>query len=141
MSKRKKPISTIQKIILGVIGAAFIAVVIAALSVILNRPENVITSKIESLSSDYYENYLYQEIVNSDQFSGNIDETLQKYVEVGFSPITLRELLLHDTEKTKDIAPLIKEHCDENRTIIKFFPEAPFSKTSYRVNYSYSCDF
>ena len=141
MNKRKKRFTLVQKIILGVIGATFITIIIATISILSSKPENVVTSKIEALASDYYENYLYQGILDSNRFSGNIEETLQKYVDVGFSPITLRELLLHDTKKSNDFASFIKNYCDENRTTIKFYPEAPFTKTSYHIDYSYSCEF
>ena len=141
MKRQKKRFSLTQKIILGVIIITSLAVIIATASVLLSKPENTIKSKIEALASDYYENYLYQGILDSPRFSGNIEETLGQYVDIGLSAVTLRELLLHDLEKSADSRPLIEKYCDSGKTTIKYFPEAPFSKTSYRTEYSYSCEF
>lgn len=141
MKIQKNRLSAPQKVIISIIVMAFIVIIIAVVSVFITKPENIVKSKIEALSSNYYENYLYENILNSDNFSGNITETLEKYTETGFSAITLRELLLNDTKKTADIAPFIKEYCDENKTTIKFYPESPFTRSSYRANYSYSCEF
>ena len=137
----RKRFSLVQKIILGVIVVASITIVIATISVLNSRPENIVKSKIETLASDYYENVIYQGILDSKQFSGDITETLQKYTETGLSPVTLRELLLHDTKKSADFSSLIKEYCNQEMTTVKYYPEAPFAKSSYRVVYSYSCDF
>ena len=142
--KSKKPhYNPIQKIILSIIFAVIIIVAITLIVAIFLKPENLVKSKISSLASDYYENYFYENLINSEKYNqiNNLDEIMGKYQQSGLSSLTLRQLLLYDNQKNSDVAPFLKKYCNEENTYVKFYPEPPYSKTSYRTEYTYSCNF
>ncbi len=139
----KKPLSKIKWLILAIIIFLIAIVIAVAVFALLPRDEYTVKSKLDYLVRDYYENYLYSAFENSAQSYGNstVEELLEKHAERGLSRITLRQLLLHDTTKTADIANYLREYCDENKTFMQIFPEPPFDRTSYRIKYTYSCNF
>ncbi len=145
MAKRssKKSILIIRRTILTVISLAMLTVVIATICIFIFKPENVVKSKISDLSSNYYENFLYKNIISSEAYleSKDLNAIMEKYKETGFAAVTLRQLILFGTQKDSDLSSLLKEYCNENETSVKFYPEAPYTQSSYRTEYAYSCNF
>jgi len=127
-----------QKVILTVIILAIIAVFASLVCIPILSPENQTKSKISHFATNYYENYFYPKI-----FSGNknMAEVLGRYTNTGFSRISLRQIFLSNPEISDTDIDFLVRYCDENSTTIQFFPEAPYDKTSYRVEYTYSCSF
>ena len=66
---------------------------------------------------------------------------MEKYEKHGFSAVSLRQLLLYDNHKNEKYDGELTKYCDKDRTVIKFYPESPYEKTNYRVDYTYSCEF
>lgn len=132
-----------KKIIITVIILAFITVAIGVIFIPFSKPEYKINTKIPALASDYYENYFYEELLNLDQYSNESDlkKAMTKYEEKGFAIVTLRQLLLHHDEVSSEPLNYLKEYCDENATFVRFYPEYPYEKTSYHIDYNYSCDY
>lgn len=140
-TKGKAKLSGTQKVIIVVIIlAVFVTLVSLAVSIFLS-PERLTKSRIEGLASDYYENYLYETMVNSDKNDGNLEAAMSKYTETGFTMITLRQLILRDPAKSADFDESLRENCDIERTTVKFYPKAPFSRKDYRADYRYVCNF
>ena len=136
--------SLVQKVILGVIGVAILAVLVALLSMFMSDPERSIKSKIDTMASDYYENYLYKNLAESGIYINDkegLKKTLAEYSETGLSSITLRQFLLYDNRKYGADAEFLTKYCNENKTYVKFFPEPPYEKNSYRAEFNYSCNF
>lgn len=132
-----------KKVILTVIMLA-VAIIIGTVACIqFLTPESRIKSQIEPLAADYYENYLYQNLINSDKYQALPDKTsaMEKYTSSGFNPITLRNLLLHNNHKNDDFTNFIANYCDLDATTIKYYPESPFNQNSYRTEIKYSCNF
>ena len=127
-----------QKTIISIIIIAIIAVGISVVCFFILDTERQVKTKISHLASDYYENYFYPKI-----FSGNKDmtEVLSYYTESGFSMINLRQIFLSNADISTSEINLINKYCDENKTYIHFFPEPPYDKTSYHMEYAYSCNF
>ena len=122
-----------RRLSLAVIVIAMLAVVLAVLFNSFTQPEKVVTSKIEGITADYYENYFYDRIKGYNN--------LDKYTESGFSKVTLRQLLLFDSERHADDANILSKYCDTEATYVRIYPEAPFAKTDYHVDYHYACTF
>lgn len=141
MVNKKHKLSPIQKIIIVIIVSVMAITIGFAIASFFLQPENLTKAKISNLATDYYENYLYENLINSEKFSGNIDATMSEYRDRGLSTITLRQLLLHDQSKNASLANEIKNYCDEEKTTIKFYPDAPYSRSSYHVDYHYVCNF
>ena len=141
MVNKKHKLSPIQKIIIVIIVSVMAITIGFAIASFFLQPENLTKAKISNLATDYYENYLYENLINSEKFSGNIDATMSEYRDRGLSIITLRQLLLHDQSKNASLANEIKNYCDEEKTTIKFYPDAPYSRSSYHVDYHYVCNF
>lgn len=127
-----------KKFALALIIFAIIAVIVAVICSFLLTPERTVTSSIDNLARNYYENYFYPTLTSSDRFS---EDVFTKYAERGFTPITLRQLLLHDEIASAGQATTIKKYCDENSTIIRFYPDPPYGKSDYHIGYTYSCNF
>lgn len=147
LQKPRTPVSayryavTSKNAITIVIVIAAILVFITVICSVLLNPERQVKLKFEALATNYYENIFYADLLKSDNFSGNPQKSLEKYNQTGLAPITLRQLILHDDAATKDTADYLLKYCDENETYVKFFPEPSYSKTSYRIEYTYSCNF
>ena len=123
----------LKRSILAVIALAMFAVILTLLFVNFTKPEKVVTAKIEAITADYYENYFYERIKNYDN--------LNSYTENGFSKVTLRQLLLFDSERYANDASLLSRYCDAEATYVRIYPEEPFGKTDYKVDYHYACTF
>lgn len=133
----------IKKTVLIVIVIASIIVVGGIIFAIIFNSENMVKSKITAMAEDYYENYLYEKMVNSDKYKNitDLDAAMEKYRTNGLSPVTLNDLLLYDNEKNKEHRKYLSEYCDENKTMIKYYMEPPYERTSYRMEITYSCNF
>lgn len=121
--------------ILVVIISAMLVMILFTLFNFIATPEFIVKRKIESIAKDYYENYFYNSIPNPSP------EALNYYVDRGFASVNLRQLLLYDDQKYASATESLKKYCNLDRTFIKIYPEAPFNRKDYRVDYSYSCKF
>ena len=139
-SKRKKGMSLTQKLIIFIIIFSSVLILFFTAFSFVHTTENLVKSKLTHLASDYYENYFYANIAKSND-SNSISNVLQEYETVGLSVVHLRQLLLYSDQIDSGTIKFLTEHCDENKTVIKYYPEPPFTKTSYRIDYTYSCDF
>ena len=132
----------VKKIILSVI--AIVAVIILGLTIFaaIFTNENRVKSAISSIATDYYENYFYEELLESSSFSkDNPGETLGKYQTSGLAILSLRDLLLHDDQKFVEDRKFLAQFCDEDQTFIHYYPDEPYARNSYHVEYTYSCNF
>ncbi|MDO4612113.1 MAG: hypothetical protein Q4B29_01470 [Candidatus Saccharibacteria bacterium] len=119
--------------ILTTIILSIIIVILAFFFSFLLNPERIAKQDLEKISRNYYETYLY-EVISKGESPGEI---MKKYEESGLPKVTLRELLLLDDR----ISPELQTYCDKNETYVKFFPEKPYGKNNYHVEYNYSCTF
>ncbi len=123
-----------------------LTLVLVTLFNIFNSPEHLVKQKITSIAEDYYENYLYETITKTNHI-GKINETnsieniLSHYEKRGFASLTLRQLLSYDNDKHPDAASIVLKYCDESATSVQIFPEQPFGKKDYHIEYTYSCNF
>lgn len=128
-----------KRSILTVIILAMLVVILAVLLSTFASPERVVKSKVESIATDYYENYFYPEITEGN--STPLSQIMERYEESGFAKVTLRQLLLFDGGRHTSSTAALTAYCDENATFIQIFPTPPFSKTDYHIDYHYSCTF
>jgi hypothetical protein len=141
MANKKHKLSLAQKITIAIIIIVMIITFGFTIASFFLQPENLTKAKISGLAADYYENYLYENLLNSENFSGDVESTLSEFKDTGLSTISLRQLLLHDRTKNASVIEEIKQYCDEEKTTIKFYPEAPYSRTNYHTDYHYVCNF
>ena len=142
LSDKDKRIFKVSRwVIFGVIVIAMLAVVLAILVSVFNNPENFVTSKIETSTADYYENYFYPRVESGVTSGESFDEVMGRYAETGFSRITLKQLLLFDSERYGALADYLTGYCDPETTFVKIYPDAPFNKSDYHVDYNYACTF
>lgn len=142
LSDRDKKIFKIsRRVIVGVIIVAMLAVILAILAVTLNNPESLVTKKIEIITADYYENYFYPRVEGYGAEDKPLGDVMSRYAETGFSKITLRQLLLFDSERYSSLADYITGYCDPEATYVKVYPDEPFTKYDYHVDYHYACTF
>ena len=138
-----KPNFCAKTIILTVIILTFLVVIIAVICSLIFTPETITKSNLNKLATDYYENYYYESIVNSKEFNAldNVDSTMEKYTEKGFPKIKLRQLILQNQSRNQPLTDQIIKYCDEESTFVTFYPELPFDRTSYHIEFDYSCLF
>ena len=130
-----------RNIILAVIIIVTLIVCVTTVGSIFLKPEYLVPQKIEALATNYYENVFYENMLNSDQFSGDAKATLEKHNTRGLAIITLRQLLLQDQATTTDIADYLLTYCDQDTTTVHIYPEPPYTRTAYRIEYNYACNF
>lgn len=160
--KNKNPNSTVRhrrfgsdtparKIIISVIGIAMLTVILFTIYGFIATPEFLLKKKIESIVSDYYENYFYNAILDNNSInlkdasaysaSPAIAKILEKYVDSGFPETSLRTVLLSNNLKHADKMSSIEKYCNLDQTMIKIYPEPSFGNKNFHVNYTYSCKF
>ncbi|MBO4812679.1 hypothetical protein J5491_00840 [Candidatus Saccharibacteria bacterium] len=141
-AKKSKNSTPFKKISIIIIVAAMLLVIIALAIPLIFSEENLTKQKLDSLAEDYYKNHLYSDFINSGKFdSNNLEEAMKVYAERGFSHIFLRQILLHEAYRDTEDAKFLREACDENKTIIQFFPDSPYDKDSFHTKITYSCNF
>ena len=129
-----------RKFILILIPLLAIIITIAIVCTMLLSPEHQVKNSFESLARHYYENVFYENMLDSNTYSGDPAKALEKYESSGLNPVNLRQLILLDENNNIDTDYILK-YCDSEQTTVKYFPESPYSKTSYHTEYSYSCNF
>ena len=128
---------TAQTAIVGVILCSMLVVVIGVIAIQFTKPERQVSSKVEALAANYYENSLYKTV----SASSNYKESLKKFAETGFSPVALRQLLLFKSASSTKESKYLTKYCSEDATRVIYYPKEPFGVKDYRVEYQYSCSF
>ena len=130
-------------LIIAVILLACVAVTVSVVSSFLLNDEAITKSQISTLAADYYENYFYPLLVNSEKFQQLEDQNavMDKYHLRGVDVLTLSDLLLYDHQRNATYADYLSSQCDINSTLIRIYPDPPYDVKSYHVEYVYSCNF
>ena len=142
---------TAKNTILTVIILTMLTVIGFTIFNFIATPEFLVKREIKSITSDYYENYFYNKILENNSLDPNesdssviepvLSEALKKYVDTGFARLTLRQLLLYDDAKHSGSSKYLSKYCDLDTSLLKIYPESPFGRKNYHVDYSYSCKF
>ena len=135
--------------ILTVIGLLMLVMILATFFWIIATPEFLVKKQIDDISADYYKNYFYPAILDSNQIkkaeisahSEDINRIFGTYKDTGFSRLTMRQLLLYDNQKHIGAMSELAKYCDLDKTLLKFYPDAPYGEADYHINYTYSCKF
>jgi len=127
-----------RRTVLTIIGLAMLTVILTMLLTFFAKPEHIIKHEIENIASDYYENFFYPELTTD---NASFEQVMERYTKVGLSRISLRQLLLFDEERYSSASDIVKTYCDENETFIQIYPEPPFGRTDYHIDYHYACIF
>lgn len=142
MVARKKRGGEAERItIIVVIIIAMLVVVAAILVQVFNVPERSVKSRMDSIVSDYYENYFYKNVIKNGTTTESLNRIMDKFKEPGFSRVYFRQLLLYDNQKYSDDTPFITKYCDENSSFVIIYPDPPYGKTDYHTQFYYSCEF
>jgi hypothetical protein len=124
-----------------VIILAMLSVAVAIAIHLFDTPERNVKSKVDTMVSEYYENYFYKKLIKNGTTDSTLARTMEKFRETGFSPVYFRQLLLYDNGKNSDLAPLVTKYCDENQSYVQIYPDPPYGSTNYHTKYYYSCEF
>ena len=138
-----------KKSILTVIGLAMLVMILFTLFWLIATPEHLTKRSIENIVNDYYQNYLYTSILDSNNITPetfsehkeDIDRIFGHYKEPGFARLTLRQLLLYDNQRHKASMPELSKYCNLDQTLIKIYPDFPYERGDYHIDYTYSCKF
>lgn len=132
---------TYRNIITTAIIILAIVVAVAVFCAILLNPERQIPRKFEALASNYYENIFYTGMINSDSFDGDLKAALQKHEAAGLAPVSLRQLIYLSDGAAASDGNYLAEYCDINDSSVIFYPESPYTKSSYHFRITYACNF
>lgn len=135
-SSKKTNSSFIPKIIIAIVVIAMIIVIVTIVMLLTFNKEDNTKSKIENLATSYYEDHLYTKFLAPD---GNTN-AFEKYGKTGLPLVQLRQLVFTSNLEKSEIER-IRKACDENKTYVKYYPEPPYTKTSYHIEYTYNCNF
>ena len=141
-SRKRKPDYSVKtrKVMIIVVSALILLVVIALICGLVFNNEAETKRKLDAMANEYYEEFIYENLIHGAMAQDEIESAMSRYVEQGFSSVNLRQLLLYDNKKNVKEGEFVKRFCDENRTSVKFYPIAPFGKKDYRVEYQYKCE-
>ena len=138
---RKSDAMVARRVIIGVIIVAIAVVMVGLITSFFCNDERMTQRKIDEMTREYYEDYIYPKLINGAMSKEEINKVMERYVKWGFSPVSLRQLLLYDGRKNMEEGGFVKNYCDENETKAKIYPEAPYDKKSYRIEYMYKCEY
>ena len=127
--------------ILTVIILAGMMVVLATFFAATTNTEDIIKGKITEITADYYENYYYDKIISAVTAEKPLSEIMSLYEKYGLNPISMEQLLLRDEKKYPASTAAISTYCDIKATTVRIYPNSPFGRTDYHVDYRYSCNF
>lgn len=145
MKKKLKKIKFNKKVLM-LIGVILIAVIIVSLVLGLSKgkksQKEILTSELEALGIDFYENFYY------DQISSDEDERiefLKKYKDIGIK-INLDNLSRFKTDETKKILKKFvndktKKECDKTNSMVIIYPKKPYEKDSYSIDVVLDCGY
>lgn len=105
------------------------------------NPEAVAERKFAELAKVYYEDYYYDRFVESVE-PELFEEKMAKSTDTGFQPVLLRQLLLYQNGKYASYRKYFEREgfsCDKNKMSATFYPQAPFGRTDYKVEYNVAC--
>lgn len=136
-------ISPIAKRAAGVMVAICISLVIFnAIAVAYFHPQTVVDREITALAEEYYEDYLYQNLIGS-RTGDEIAKELEKYHTTGVSTTYLRQLLLYDSGRRNGASTYFDHDgytCDRNETYVKFYPDPPYGPKDYHFDIKLVCE-
>lgn len=127
-----------RKVTMAGIALCMIVVAVDFLVIGLDNPKRAAERKLATIAKDYYENYFYE------RFVGERDPAtaLKPYAKTGFQRVYLRQLLLFDNQRHESARKLFEGEyrCDTNATAATYYPEEPFGRGDYRVEYTMACE-
>ncbi len=141
LKSKKAPTPLEKKLVIIVLIVSSVVVLLSLFIGFFFNPQRVAERKLKYLAKDYYENYYYDKFVAT--LDGSEKNTFEKYAEIGFSPVYLRQLLLFDNERDASFEKYFTTSnytCDKNSTKVQFFPTEPYGKTDYKIVYTFSCN-
>ena len=138
--RKKNDNIVVRRVILAVIGVAITVVVVSVIYCLVWSTEKATKAKLDEMAREYYEGFTYENLINGAMSQDEIESVMDKYKVRGFAPVYLRQLLLYNNQENMKEAEFVKNYCDENLTYMKIYPEAPYDKKSYRVEYNYVCE-
>ncbi|MDO4889502.1 MAG: hypothetical protein Q4A25_02325 [Candidatus Saccharibacteria bacterium] len=106
------------------------------------NPKTVVEREISSLAEEYYEDYLYGNLVGN-RTGDAIGEEMKHYKDIGVPNTYLRQLLLYDSGRRKEASGYFDQKgfkCDRNKTYVKYFPEEPYEKKNYHFEIKLVCE-
>ena len=143
-SQRSNPSATVaKKTIIIIIIVLMVAVIIALVSTFFYDNKKVVKSRMIEITRDYYENFFYEQLKNSEQYKQQeaFEEVMKNYHDSGLTVLSLRDLLLYDNNKYGKYEAYLTKYCDKDTTTVRIFPDPPYDRTSYHAEFTYSCNF
>jgi len=103
------------------------------------KEENKLYNSMNVVVKDYYKDYYYRNILNSDS------NTAKKYNKTGIT-LTLRELAKYKVNDEDSILSLFKNYrtganCDYDKTKIVIYPIEPYGNEDIRIDATIVCGF
>ena len=120
-----------------------IAVITALTSTLFYDNEKAVKNKIVEITKDYYENYFYEQLKDSEQYkdANKFEEIMEKYHIGALNTLSLRDLLSYDDKKNGEYEDYLTKYCDKDATTVRIFPDPPYERTTYHAEFTYSCNF
>ncbi|MBQ3468134.1 hypothetical protein IJH19_01160 [Candidatus Saccharibacteria bacterium] len=106
------------------------------------NPATVASRELEALAEEYYEDYLYKNLIG-ERTGADIEKELKKYENSGVSTTYLRQLLLYDSGRRERAGSYFDQQnytCDRNKTYVKYYPEPPYGPKDYHFETKLVCE-
>ncbi|MBR3257312.1 hypothetical protein IKG02_03460 [Candidatus Saccharibacteria bacterium] len=139
--KKKKSSDTTRKVIIaGIVVSSAMVILSIVVSVFFND-EAIAHRKFNQLVREYYEDYFYDKMMETIE-DDLVEKKLAKFAQSGVQPVTLRQVLLYQNGKNSEYKKYFDTgafYCDKNNTEAIIYPEEPFGKKDYHIEFKYSC--
>ena len=142
MNKVKEFIKNNRKIVY--IALIVLVVVIAGIGITFafsGNEEKKLTSELETLGKNFYENFYYEQIGSNDEERANF---LSKYSTIGIK-VDLDNLARTLDNKDEVLAKFVnsktKQECNKTNSKITIYPQDPYGKSNYKLEVTLDCGY
>lgn len=139
-----------RKMTFGIIGGVVAAIVVIVVIVLFatgtignknKKVEKQLTSRLEELGKDFYENFYYKQAGNDEEAKKNF---LSNYSKLGIK-INLDNLVRYKTGESQKILDEFKnangDACNSSNTKVAIYPKEPYGQKNYTIEVTLDCGF
>lgn len=134
-SKKRNVIIT--SVVAGVLVIAIVLIILLG----ANNQEKKLTSELESIGRNFYEEFYYSQIGSNDEERASF---LSKYSTIGIK-VDLENLARTLDNKDEELAKFVnnktKQSCHLTNSKVTIYPQDPYGKTDYKIDVTLDCGF
>lgn len=125
-----------------IIGAVLVVIGIVIGFVVMNKSnEPQLTSNLEQLGKNFYEDYYY---TSQEKSQKDVKEFVKRFENTGIK-VNLENISKLSKIDKKLVDSMVNnktnKKCDEKKSVVTIYPKKPYGKTDYKIEVKLECGF